>query len=122
MENWIAPHHLPPKALEEHRERFEADPNQSVVFDDLFLPERLDALRSLFRGDGVFKPIHTAYHQTEVLEEPEKHETLSLGWAAFVLFRAFLASPSLLQFLRNTTDVDPVSLLNLQARIMNRAN
>lgn len=122
MENWIAPHHLTSTALEQHRRRFESDPNQSIVFDNLFIPERLDALRSLFREDGVFKPIRTEYHQTEVLEKPQRADNLSLGWAAFLLFRAFFASPSMLQFLRGATGIDPVSLLNLQARIMTRAN
>jgi hypothetical protein len=142
LEDWIDPRHLSEAAIAAAAARFAADPYQTVWFDDFLLEPRLEALRALYEGDGVFSPWYSLYDRTRndgvrfvgaeeftASSEEQKFEMetkltgappdrpLAHGYIVHQQFLGFCGKEPLRRFLERITGCDPVGVDSFQSRI-----
>lgn len=142
LDDWIDPRHLSETAIAAAAARFAADPYQTIWFDNFLLEPRLEALRALYEGDGVFgpwfglfdpttearlrfvdaeefaaAPDERRFEQETVLTGAPPTRPLAHGYIVHQQFLSFCRKEPLRRFLERITGCDPISVHSFQSRI-----
>jgi hypothetical protein len=142
LEDWIDPRHLSETAIAAAAARFAADPYQTVWFDNFLLEPKLEGLRALYEGDGVFGSWYGLYDRTnsaglrfvdaeefEAASDEQRFEQetqltgappdrpLALGYIIHRQFLDFCGKEPLRRFLERITGYAPVGVNSFQSRI-----